>query len=135
MSSLDCPRLNLTNLRSLQALLSDEFDDLVRVHLGHGHPAAPGHQGEGPVLRHVGVGGDDVFPDAARDEPPERLHCVRVSAGMVEHHHGAVLDVVQPPLCRHELVLPELGPDGSVVAVGGEVVRVGDGGVHTEMLR
>ena len=53
---------------------------------------------------------------------------------MVEHHHGPVLDIVKPPLGRQEPVLTELGPDGPVVAVGGDGVGVGDGRVHTEML-
>ena len=131
---LHCNRLDLTNLGSLQSLLSDEVDDFVLLHLRHEHPAAPGHQGEGSVLGQVGAGTDDVFPDAASDQPPECLDSVWVGAGMVEQHHGPVLDIVKPPLCRHELVLSELGPDWSVVAVGGDGVGVGDGRVHTEML-
>ena len=51
------------------------------------------------------MGRDDVFPDTASDQPPECLDSVWVCAGMVEHHHGSVLDIVKPPLGRHELVL------------------------------
>ena len=87
-----------TNLGSLQALLSYEVDHCGLLHTRHEHPAAPGHQGQRPVLRHVGVGSDDVLPDAARHDPPQPVHSVRVGAGVVEHHHGPVLDVMKPPL-------------------------------------
>ena len=76
-----------------------------------------------------------MLPDAARHEPPEGVDGVRVCAGVVEHHHRAVLDVVQPPLGRDEFVLTKLGPDRPVVAVCGHRVVIRDLGVHTEVLR
>lgn len=49
-------------------------------------------------------------PDAAGDEAAELLEGGVVGAGVVQHHHRPVLNVVQPPLGRHVLVLPEHGP-------------------------
>ena len=37
-------------------------DHLLLLHMGHGEPAAPGHQGQGPVLWHQGGGGHYVLP-------------------------------------------------------------------------
>ena len=95
-------QLPATHLRPLQPPCPYELLDLLRLHLGHEQAAAPGHQRQGAVLGQVGAGGDDVLPDAAGHEAAEAGHGVGVGAGVVQRHHRAVLDVVQPPLGRHE---------------------------------
>ena len=94
--------LRVGTLRSLQTMLLDEALHLVGVHVIHHHPAAPRHQGHGSVLWEVGVGSDHVLPDTSCDQPPQLVDQDRVSAGVVQHHHCSVLNVVEPPLNRYK---------------------------------
>ena len=41
---------------------------------------------------------NDVFGDAALHQSPQFVDCGLVGAGVVEHHHSPVLDVVKPTL-------------------------------------
>merc|ERR1719397_2288572 len=60
-------------LGPVQCPLPYKLSHLNTVNTGHEEPAAPGHQGQRPVLGETGVGGDHVLPDAAGDEAAELL--------------------------------------------------------------
>lgn len=128
------PLLGICSLWALQPVLPDEILDLDRVDMVHQHPTAPCHQGQGFVLWQVGVGCDDVLPDAACHDPPELVHQGGVGAGVVEHHHRPVLNIVQPSLDRNKLVLSKLSPHGSMVSKGWNWIIVGQRLIHAEVL-
>merc|ERR1711862_526113 len=79
------------------------------------------------------VGRDDVITNTSPHDPPQRVHSCWMSAGMVEHHHGSVLDVMKPPLDGDKPVFSKLGPDRPVISMSWNCCVVGNDLIHAKM--
>lgn len=105
-------------LQTLQCSLAYKLRDQRRINSGHFQAISPGDQHQWTFRRRRNRGCDYVPVQTAGDELAQLLNAYRIRARMIEHHDGAVFDVVQPSLDRNVGVFAVARPNGAVVAAG-----------------
>lgn len=105
-------------LQTVQRSVANELRHQRRINGGHFQAMAPGDQHQRTLGRRRNGCGDYVPVQAAGDESAQLLDAQRIRARMVEHHDGAVFDVVQPSLDGHVGVFAVARPNRAMVAAG-----------------